>query len=380
MLEIDGRAWSISEATTPLLAAFQKSKEPAGFFLNELVTQLEYPNRKFLLLTNLGLTTVVKQRPIDLFLQVLTSKSLLKDFMAGFGLDQICAMCLVVACGHICVSTGPAGVTKNNQIAASQLFHELGGAPSVNQNIPNQMGRRAGVVGVLRTTTEIQYSPKHSGLALYLARLLRPIWKKQIFKSDISVDDFVLVQANLKSLDTLLNQFPNFTAPPSAETRPLNVDPEAWKTEQQSLADIHSLIRRSIESIHLITLLLDFKMENIPYPTNLPDITQLTYETFVISEHGRDIAKGLMSGLVNCYIEKDDSVESIIETLKMNCPTICENNDTIVFKVKPRFNNGRAQNYLKMLLKPQVHINKPYFTKHSKHFQRLFRLFHSISL
>lgn len=329
VIEINGRIWSVCEAPSPLSVAFNINVDIAGAYLNELVTQLEYPNRKLYLLTNMGLTTIIKKRPLEILLSILQNNAEIQDFQKVFGKDQICAMCLAIACGHPSVSSGPYGIMKDSKATASKLFFDLGGYPAVAPQMASSVGGRS---GILRTTTDVILSPKHNGLALYLSRLLRPIWKKQVFKSVSLNGDFFLVNQNLTSLDTLLTTFPNFTSPPSLDSRPLSADPEAWRKEQQSLADLHSLIKQSRELISLITLLLDFKIENIS-GQKLPDVNQVTFETLVTTEQGREYSKALMVGLVNSHIDREGGADTIIDTLKRNCPTICESNDTVIFKV-----------------------------------------------
>jgi hypothetical protein len=67
-------------------------------------------------------------------------------------------------------------VPENIAAIASKLFFELGGAPSV---------KPIGIQGQLDSSryptntgqSNFTFSPKHNGLALYVSRILRPIWK-----------------------------------------------------------------------------------------------------------------------------------------------------------------------------------------------------------
>lgn len=71
--DIEGRTWAIAEAASPFLTAFKdQGNSTLGISLNELVTQFEYPARKFYLLTNGGLTTISKLRPIDILLKLIS--------------------------------------------------------------------------------------------------------------------------------------------------------------------------------------------------------------------------------------------------------------------------------------------------------------------
>ncbi|KAJ3262349.1 hypothetical protein HK103_002790 [Boothiomyces macroporosus] len=72
--EVEGRTWAIEEVPSDLLSSMKK-KPVVGYHLNELATQFEFEPRKFYLLTNGGLHTIVKYRPIDILYQLLSSQS-----------------------------------------------------------------------------------------------------------------------------------------------------------------------------------------------------------------------------------------------------------------------------------------------------------------
>lgn len=370
----EGRSWAVCEAPTPQYEAMQKFKGPSGAFLNELVTQLQYQNRKFYLLTNTGLTTVTKQRPLDVLLQLMINSdgAAINDFAERFGLDQFCGMCLAIACGHSSISGGPYMIPKNIAGIASTLFFDFGGMPIADPKF-NAMAKTPGM------HVHIIHSAKHNALSLYLARLLRPIWKNDLVKksvvgaskktalvSGLNIEELVSVQLNLQSLQTYLAKYPNFSATPSPEIRPLNIDADVWKTEQQSLANMRDLLIQSIEAISFISLLIDFNIGKVSSKLSVQEqaeLCALNFESLVSSTQGRAVSKSLMTALINIQLDNDADVESIINTLKDKCPTICEDNDTIIFKVL-RFLTFRDLNLFKMLVPyPTVRHKKLFFTK-----------------
>ncbi|KAJ1332254.1 hypothetical protein BSLG_008913 [Batrachochytrium salamandrivorans] len=347
--DVDGKTWAIAEAPTRFLTSNQNfNTKPPGIFLNELAMQFEYPARRFFLLTNMGLSTISKLRPVDLLLQLLkqsTGQDLraLEDFFVTNGKDQSCTMSLGIACGHSSIKSGHTDLLLPAIVAlATRLFFEFGGKPTLAQSQPLQSG--GGPLGVPVSTFEVRNSAKHNGLALYLTRALRPIWKTELIKKTISSDgsekwdatqsiqDLISVQMNLKSLDSFLNQYPRFTAPPTPDTRPAGVDPEAWKNEQESLANMHELIRQSIETISFVSLLIDYKLPSMI--GSLSDLEKrelqgFTFEALVSTVKGRDVGKMLMASLVNKQIEKEIGVELITATLQSRCPSICQTNEVV---------------------------------------------------
>jgi nuclear pore complex protein Nup155 len=223
-VDIEGKTWAISEAFSKAFEQALATTTP-GRFLNEMVSQFDFSPRKFYLLTNTGLTCIVKQRPLDVLLHLITvgREQDILEFATRYGNDQVCAMSLAISCGHSSISQGPFGIASNIASIASKLYFELGGMPCVNSN-QTFLGN---TIGIPLIKNDLLYSAKHNGLVVYLARILEPLWKKPIFKKEIG--DLVTVQTNLQSLDRFLKQYPKFTAQPTPDTRPANIDPELWK-------------------------------------------------------------------------------------------------------------------------------------------------------
>ena len=208
------------------------------------------------------------------------------------------------------------------------------------------------------SSVELYFSAKHNGLYIYTSRLLKSIWKKElvivkkgpndsflVFDTPLAIDLLVSVQGNLQALDRFLKQYPKFTAPPTPDARPSQGDHEAWKLEQQSFANIHELIRLSIEAIAFLSLLIDFKISNVAKSLSTSqkaDLCGLTYEMLVVSSKGKEVAKALMTSLVNGQIAKELGVEGIISSLQQRCPSICESSDVILYKGMEHLRNAKS--------------------------------------
>lgn len=273
-IDIEGKTWSVVEAQTPQVLAMNSSTEQSGYYMNELVTQFEFPHRKFHLLTNGGLTTICKLRPLDILVQLIESSAqqdtrYFQDFFQAFGTDQACAMSLAIACGHSSISGGSYGIPIQVSTMAAKLYFDMGGVPAMNRGAA--MSSAVAPLGVATTTAQVIFSSKHNGLSLYLSRLIRAVWKKEIVKKSsepmltpaISIDSFVTVQMNLQLLDRFLKGYPRFTAPPTPDTRPSNIEAEAWKVEQQSFANMHGLLIQSVEAISFLSMIMDYSLPKI---------------------------------------------------------------------------------------------------------------------
>jgi nuclear pore complex protein Nup155 len=105
------------------------------------------------------------------------------------------------------------------------------------------------------------------------------------------------------------------------------------------------LIKRSIEAIAFLSILIDFKISNIAKSLSEHDQKELqtiTFETLAVSTKGKDIAKSLMTALVNHQINRELAVESVIDTLQQRCPSICESNDVVLYKGLEHLRNAKS--------------------------------------
>jgi nuclear pore complex protein Nup155 len=181
---MNGKVWSIAEANAP-----KKGKHPISDIASNLIDE----HRKFLVLTDSGLSFFTKQQPIDILHQLLlnydetkaeTFRRDLQVLVNQYGQTQVCAMCL----GIICVERGKkknkglyTWMTNSKSFTleiighrAKQVFFDYGGNPSVStigaaNNKPTDR-------------SNVNYSGKHNGLALYFSRLVSDVWKMKVFE------------------------------------------------------------------------------------------------------------------------------------------------------------------------------------------------------
>jgi nuclear pore complex protein Nup155 len=116
------------------------------------------------------------------------------------------------------------------------------------------------------------YSGRREGLALYFARLVRPIWKANITKLSpagdyelgVPLKQVLHVQQNLFALKDFLDKNPHLfhSAAPVEQTtnRAPVADQEAWKAEATSVAELQSLLARTIEALAFMMLLNDYRL------------------------------------------------------------------------------------------------------------------------
>lgn len=73
MLSTPGRTWALAAVPRPPLAAAADTPSdcPAPVLINDIATQFSEPPRQILILTNVGLTAMVKNRPLDALCDVI---------------------------------------------------------------------------------------------------------------------------------------------------------------------------------------------------------------------------------------------------------------------------------------------------------------------
>ena len=107
----------------------------------------------------------------------------------------------------------PGPVSADSIAGAKRLFYEFGGKPV-------KVDRGYGHPGVVsgQSSSQIFFSGRHEGLAIYFARLVRPIWREKITVmapvptnpkrqiSNVAEKTLVSVQRDLTSLKTFIDR------------------------------------------------------------------------------------------------------------------------------------------------------------------------------
>ncbi|GAA5951998.1 hypothetical protein JCM3765_005163 [Sporobolomyces pararoseus] len=359
-IEIPGRTWDMAEITSQPLVT-----PSGGTALNELATQPTQTRREWVILTNMGANVVSRQRPIDTLLDVLESAGMSGNghgeigvFFESYGRDQSCAMLLAIAAGNsqltlnesaTAPSIGMNGFAVSNSrntptsIAdqAKGLFFEGGGRPiSIDRG-----GYGAGPQNP-SSDNKIIFSGRHEGLAFYFARIVRPIWKMKITRPAPSptdpgrqtsfLPDSVLssVQHDLMSLRSFIEQEHNlFTNLPDSSR--ISHDSSPFQAEQRSLNALRLLLIQSVEAISFILLLIDYQLPEIVSacsPELQKNLSELTYSELLTTKMGRDVARGLVSSVINQQIGRHLSVDAISETLQQRCGSFCSADDVLLYK------------------------------------------------
>lgn len=349
--DLGSRAEDIGLASGP----FSASTSPAGFG-NELAVQYDKPVTEIAILTNTGVHIYRRRRLVDMLASALQVgggddglDGEIKKFLRLYGVGEITSTALAVACGQGLYVTSEfriARVTDPKVLEyARKVFIEYGGKPYINEN--QVMDQPIPVIDTVRP------SPRHEGLALYIARLVRSIWKATIVKESVSPmsglmvfptvsmakvhsisQDLIAVKAFLGSNKNLID---GLAGPEALGLVSTKQDEIALQAEHRALHSLVLLVENIIEGIAFVQVLFDEQMSEIM--TSLPaeirkQIQDLTYEGLFCTANGKELAKELVKAIVNRNIANGSNVETVAEALRRRCGSFCSADDVIIFKAQ----------------------------------------------
>ncbi|KAE9408173.1 nucleoporin [Gymnopus androsaceus JB14] len=349
LLSIPGRTWAMAPVPQKPLAA-----DVAGVAVtNELATQVGEPPRQFMILTNVGLTFLVKRRSLDYLravIEELQSEGNVQpiiEFRDSFGRNQTCAMLLALASGNTFLdgTDQPSGtissVSPDLAAVAKQAFYDFGEKPIWSERM---------VYGKSENQGTAIFSGRREGLALYLSRLVRPIWKSKLVVASPSglqpavlEERLISIQKNLYALKDLLDKNPHlFHSSPgdSAASRAPAMEQEAWKAEQASVAQLLSLLTRSIEALSFVLLLNDYRFGDIMTKCDAEIqklVSSLTFEDLITTQNGLTVSRALVNVIIDQQIGQQISVcsvDTISEVLQNRCGSFCSTDDVMLYKAK----------------------------------------------
>ncbi|KAI8579508.1 hypothetical protein K450DRAFT_241319 [Umbelopsis ramanniana AG] len=343
-MELPGKTWAIAEY-------LNNTSKLTDFGISELGAHLAMPPRQFLVLGNNGLTSFVKQRPVDTLQQLLIENSSnlmmrekeLTAFFQHYGRIEACAMCLEIVCFNSNENGEPANPLS---ISAADVFYQFGGEPTLKESsypsVSNDLGRPL-------VQVETSYSGRHDGLALYLARVVRPAWKQKLFEvkpTEPSVNIqgligehvFTSIQKNLAALKKFMDSRPSLYALPSpSESKYQSIDRRLLQpllNEQQSLHDLYQLLGQCIEAIFFIQNIF-YNNPAKTFQSVSPDVQnrlkELTLENILITEQGRLLTRELATIFINSRTGQASN-RLISDALQAGCSTFCNANDITYYK------------------------------------------------
>ena len=350
-LQLDGRAEDMGLCTLP----FSARATPVGFG-NEPAVQIDRPTQEFAILTNTGIHTYRRRRLVDQLAAAIKTgggeeglEGEITRFIVNYGRSETFATVLGVACGQSMNLTSDRRIAKVNDSEVLELarkaFVEYAGKPVYN---PNSV-----VDPSIDRIDLVRPSPRHSGLALYVSRITRSIWKANIAREVTSPVGGLLVtsptalsklreiQQDLVRLQDFLNTNKSFieglAGPEAMQQTTTQQDQIALRGEHRAMHSIVVLLSKMIEGVSFVLVLFDERPEEIILslaPDVRLQVRELTFEKLFSAAAGKDLAKELVKAIVNRNITSGSNVDTVAEALRRRCGSLCSSDDVVIFKAQ----------------------------------------------
>ncbi|KAH6890629.1 Non-repetitive/WGA-negative nucleoporin C-terminal-domain-containing protein [Thelonectria olida] len=354
-IDIGSRAEAVGLITKPFSAAGQ----PVGFG-NELAVQFDDPPSEFAVLTNTGVHIIRRRRFVDIFASAIRGavgdegyESVCRRFIHIYGRVETVSTALAVACGHGGDSRPGAAraIDQATEDRARAAFVEFGGQPTITETD-----------GTSLTTDSVRLSSRHDALALYLARLIRKLWKSPVINQGVSPTGAVVinstialsklstVQENLERLRRFLDAnrglIQGLSGPSDLQHVSSRQEEVALQAEHQALHALQKLMESISEGISFVLMLFDERVADIFTrldETARKQLKELTYERLFSQADGKDLAKLLVKAIVNRNIESGSNVETVADALRRRCGSFCSPDDVVIFKAQEQLKRASDQ-------------------------------------
>ncbi|KJA29400.1 hypothetical protein HYPSUDRAFT_32851 [Hypholoma sublateritium FD-334 SS-4] len=384
LLSIPGRTWAMEAINKTTAVTPPGTAAPSD--INELASQFdEYPNQ-FMLLTNVGLTFLIKRRAIEYLkavLEELQSEANVQpiiQFRDSFGRDQTCSMLLGLASGNTFLDPSDkltsgtiSTVSPEISAVAKQAFYDFGERPIWTERA---------MYGTAENKGTAIFSGRREGFALYFARLVRPFWKSKMTTilsngtQALNASETLLLnaQTNLLALKDFLSRNPQlFHSSPSepSSARTMLTEQEAWKAEQASVSELQNLLVRTIEALSFVLLLSDYRLGELIAKCDADTqklISAQTFEDLITTQHGMTISRALVNVVIDQQIGQQISVDTISEVLQHRCGSFCSTDDVMLYKAKENIRKAsetRNQTEKQKCLTESLHL----FTKGARNIE-----------
>ncbi|XP_029678395.1 nuclear pore complex protein Nup155 isoform X1 [Formica exsecta] len=403
ILPLDSPAWAMEEIIRDSAIHIEKQSTTQGE-PPLLVRQHMEPPRKFIFLTAQGAIILMQVRPVDILRQLLLEQrgpdtEAVRAYFQTQSLEQACATCLILATLESAQNaqlsewaTRAFFLYGSQRIAGIGPAFDMHGFSSINPadlrtstpRVPPfdsraQAFRSPAQMGLGTTDIALQhFSAKHSGLYLYVGRILRPIWNircikqeminnKNVISSTVPATQITWILGHLQALRCFLNknthitkqQNTNRTLTDGFETTIQSHFQEPIVEERNSLDALKVFITHACEVLGLWKILCENRLNNIINCLSKDQIAQFSTATFRdLILIGHEISSLLIIHLIDSYLGDNASVDSVSAKLREICPNlyrtedaVCSKANEILLKAKNCTNPEEKECYLKSALK-----------------------------
>lgn len=372
---LGGRVWCIAEEIRPNMArAGYETRTPP------LVVRQQFEERrKFILLTSEGVHIFFKQRPIDQLSLILAENQgpespAVQSFFHSTKITEACLTSLILA--------SSSNLPQEVQLVewATLAFFRYGGDPRIIKSHskfmpamstplsspvhPSTGFNMSPIQSLYNNSTtmnaedfDIQYSPRHDAIYLYLSRLLRPLWSlktastetmdlnHQYLVNTATIEEVSMYLKRLcelkKFLDTNFQLGLEQNKSNKNGSRRETTDPTTL--EKESLESLCRLLLRSIEVLNLYKLLYEHQFSavcaNLPADPQLK-LSQMTFKDLIVI--GNSMTTSIASALVRRYLDDNITTDAISRKLHELCPSIFRQENALQAKAHEMILQSRS--------------------------------------
>ncbi|KAI7898791.1 Nup133 N terminal like-domain-containing protein [Cokeromyces recurvatus] len=327
--------------------------------VNELMAPYNSPSRHFLVLTTSGLTVIAKQRPVDILYRLLMSSGRgienylqeFESFFSHFGYVNSCALCFNLICANTSVVSDRNNplyyvepVTDTVEEGAKALLERFGQVPSL--------------LNTLNTNSRETYSSRHDGLALFIYRIIHPIWSKKLVKMNNEANyETTLLPKELKNVQQILRKLASFI-----ERNPVLFPKTPNNHVTKSYENLHEFVIYLTEAISFFDYLIETGISSIVSlmkPDSQAQLLKIDLKTLLTTTEGRLLASDLSSALISHTFKKIDNTTYVIDVLTQCCGSFCDANDVLLYKASDQIyaaRNAPNTNQAKLILTDSLNI------------------------
>ena len=338
--------------------SFAANNQPLGFG-NELAVQFDQEVSRFAILTNTGVHIIKRRRMVDMFAAAIRDtigdealEHEARKFIKIYGRVEGISCALAVACGNGNEpGKGSRAIDQPTEDKAKRVFIELGGQPTFKE-----------IDGTVLSAEAVKLSSRHDALCLYLARLVRTLWRSKVvslstdktgalhIESAIPTAKLSSVQERLERLNSFLSAnrglIQGLSGPSDLQRVTSRQEEIALQTEHQALHGIQKLMESISEGISFVLMLFDERVVDIFLrldETAQLMLKDLTFDKLFSDTAGRELAKVLVKAIVNRNIESGSNVETVADALRRRCGSFCSPEDVVMFKAQEKLKKASEQ-------------------------------------
>lgn len=357
---VEGHAWAMHEVSTKNEFQEVMIRSFGGKLPSMASVQHCSPARRLVVLSAQGAIILEPGRPVDCLRQLLVDSggpeaAAVVQYWTLQGPEQATATALILA-------TSQAIVDRQLADWASRAFILHGGEPRLIY--PGQPGQFMSPAGqsfhpaIMSTPAQtyspmsgyhphhphaapmpdVQFSPRHNGLYLYLSRLLRPIWNFPLLvtnssevKSSLKLPQLSAVMAQLHDLRVWMEKNSSLCTGQD----PRSGENGALFREKQSLMMLRQLVVDCLQLLGLWSVVVEHTVELVLTKLgqdHLNMIKQTPFRDLVVSPSGRDMAVKLVHSLVETYLNDSANTDAISNRLRQLCPSLYRQEDALSSK------------------------------------------------